>query len=249
MKKIFPLLYYIVKHELVLVALIILIVPTICLAVSDSVNVSVTVAPPQAPEITIITAYSDQHAISIQGKTIYKDQIIYLVDNLIGETLELQTDDQGNFIAIVDDSSRFVQIGQHQIVVLIEINQEECNHLEGEKILYYVNQDYQVTVDISNDQNVELLIDDISKKELEDLQRAHPNRDTSTTLIDNICNIAELGFGQENQRLTVWQWVVIVFSSLVIMMLLVKRWIRKKRQGKSFWSLDVGTYLYNKQNK
>lgn len=247
MKKVFRKLRNIRVSELVVIVLI--IIPFVCYAAQTNVNLSVTVAPPQAPEVTTITVYQSQHAISIQGETVYLDQLIYIEDMSIGETLELQTDDQGNFIAVLDDSSRFAQVGRHQIIAITEIDQEDCSHMESEEIVYNIDQDYQVTIDTSGDQQVELLTDDISRNELEDLQRSYPSKDTSTKFEHTSCCIAVLGLEQEAQRLIVWQWVVIVFAGLSIIFLLIKRWRRKKKQGKSFWDLGNGIYCHHDQPK
>lgn len=246
MKNIFKKIGNIRISELIIVVLI--IIPLACYAVQTNVNVSVTVLPPQAPKITTIIVYPDQSAIGIQGETDYKDQVISLTDQSIGETVQLHTDDQGDFIAVLDDSSRFTQVGHHQIVALVELEREDCSHIDGGIVGYSIDEDFQVTIDPGSSQDVALSDDDISRSELKALQKQNQQIDSSV-YIQEKCNGIAMVYTEELHRLAVWQWVVIIFAGLSIISLLIKRWRRKKKQGKSFWDLGNGVYCHHEQPK
>lgn len=216
---------------------------------NQNVNVSVNVPPPQDPEITTITVYPNLKSLSINisGETIYNTQLMWLEDQEVGEAVELTTDTGGYFVAALDASSQLTSVGSHQVFAWTTVEQEEVIMLKSDVLIYFVDEQFNITLDPASD-NVTLLTDDITEDEFKALQNKYQLSILSSDDYEEL-EYQRLSYEKMYSWFTVFQWVIYSILLIFVSYLIIKRWQRKKKKHKSFWSLGDGIYLEHGQSK
>ncbi|MBU1165232.1 hypothetical protein KKA15_06785 [Patescibacteria group bacterium] len=216
---------------------------------NQNVNVSVTVPPPQDPEITAVTVHPNLKALSISvaGETIYNTQLIWLEDQAVGEAVELTTDTGGYFVAALDESSQLTTVGPHQVIALLEIEQNETILLKSNIVTYTIDEKFDVVLDPING-DVALTVSNITEDEFTNLQERYKLRVLPSSDYEQL-KYRWLSYEQMFSWFTVFEWTIYVIILLFIPYLLIRRWRRKKAEHKSFWSLGDGIYFQHEQPK
>lgn len=211
---------------------------------NQSVNVSVIVEPLQDPQITTLTVYPNLKAlsISISGEAIYNTQLMWLEDQEVGEAVELTTETSGYFVAALDSSSQLTSVGSHQVIAIIEIEQDEVILLISEILAYSIDEEFNVTLDPFSGNDVILLTDDITEDEFKALQNKYQLSVLSSNEYERL-KYRRLSYEKMFSWFTVFQWTIYIITLVFVPYLLIRRWRRKKNQGKSFWDLGNGVYL------
>lgn len=210
---------------------------------NQNINIGVTVPPPQDPKITTVIAYPNLKApsIGIAGKTIYNTQLIWLEDQVTGQAIELITDTDGYFVATLDESSQFTSVGAHQVIALIEIEQDEVILLKSNVLSYSIDEQFNITLEPFSE-GITLLTANITEDSLKGLQDKYQLSILSSNDYAQLKN-RWLSFEQMFFWFTVFEWTIYVIVLLFVPYLLIRRWKRKKAEHKSFWSLGRGVYF------
>ena len=237
-KGIFKRLSLIIISELIGIAALI---PFTILAASN-VSVSVTILPPQAPEITSITAYPNLEAISIEGETVYNTQLLWLEDQVHGEAIQVVTDEKGNFVAALDSSSLATQEGPHKIVALIELVGEKALLLESNEVQYSIDENYNVIKEPFSDYDIIVSDQNITQDELGEMQKQYQLSILSSNKNQPLTYQAS-SYKKMSFWFIVWQWAILILSGTLIILLVIMRWRRKRFQHESFWSLGKGIHF------
>ncbi len=170
MKRFIKKLFSIEISELIV---LVVFVPSLwALLNNQNVNLSVTVAPLEDPQITTLTVYPNLKAlsISISGEAIYNTQLMWLEDREVGEAVELTTETGGYFVAALDNSSQMTSIGSHRVIALMEIEQDKVILLISDVLAYSIDEQFNVTLDPFSGNDVTLLTDNITEDEFKALQ-------------------------------------------------------------------------------
>lgn len=221
-------------------------IPFVFLISQGNVNVGVTAAPPQAPEITTITVHPNLRAITIAGESIYNTAKLYLEDTSRGRAVELSTDKDGRFVAALDPS-QFTKTGTHQVRAIIEIKQNNrYYYLESDLVTYSLDKNFNLVLDPADRSEVSVLTQDIASDKFKARQSQH--RLLALRPSEYQVFTETLSYYQEmNFWLTVYKWIIYLILITFIPFALLKRWQRKKAEHQSFWHLGNGVYVNHKQ--
>ncbi|MFC1687266.1 hypothetical protein ACFL0L_01710 [Patescibacteria group bacterium] len=222
---------------------IFVVIPFILLVQSNmNVNVSVFVAPPEDPVITEIIVHPHLYGYTIKGESIYNTQPVWIEDHSRAQIVEVNTDVDGNFTAVIDSKSKFTRFGSHHIVAHIEIKQDEVIFLESNEVIITIDEDFNLSLDPESKNNIVLSIDNITQEELENLQTQnnfsilpHTQYGAFTKYVNSYKNLSQL--------YTAYQLIIHLLILLFVLFSMTRRFERKKSSGKPFWSLGKGIYF------
>lgn len=219
------------------------VIPLILLVQSNAnINVSVFVAPPQDPIITEIISHPNLNALTIKGESIYNTETVQIEDQIQRQAVEVVTDVEGNFTAVIDGSSKLTWEGPHKIVAYIHIKQDQVIVLESDEVLFDIDEKFNVVFDSANTKDVLLSVNKITTEEIEILQTQndfsilpHAHYEAFKGYVSSYRNLSQL---YQSYQLVIY--LLILFFFLFAMTRRVKR---KKANGQSFWSLGKGIYF------
>jgi hypothetical protein len=218
------------------------LVPFMLFLNSQSIDVNLSVPPPQDPKITTIIVYPKLRAIGIVGETVYNRQVVWLEDQQVGEAVEITTDTNGHFVAALDSASAFVRPGAHQVVALVEIEQDKVFLVESNVLVYSIDDQFKVTLDPASRGDISLQISDITEEEFKALQATYQLRTLSADE-RQLLAYREMGLRAILFWFTVFQLIIYIILLVVIPYFILLRWRRKKAQHQSFWSIGKGIYF------
>lgn len=194
------------------------------------------------PQITTIIVYPNLKALSIGGDMGQSNKTMWLEDLEQDEISQLLTDENSDFIAALDHSCLTARKGLHRVVVYIATAEDESVLLSSDIVTFTIDDDFNVILDPSSANDVTLSSHNITRNELEDLQSKYQLKIIGAGDIQPLINRLK-SYTELVDRYVIWRWVIIIYSGLAIIFLIVRRWLRKRSQHKSFWSLGNGIYL------
>lgn len=216
--------------------------PFVILSLTNRVKLELVISPSENPAIKTITVHPNPRALSIGGQMGYANQLMWLEDQEQKEIIKLYTDENSNFIAALDSSSRLTRVGSHRVVALIEIVQDKTILLESEVLRYTIDNEFNVTLDPASRRTIAFRIQNITDDELKALQSKHQlsilSLDRNQEIKSQWTSIKEMFFW-----FAVYNWTIYAILLLFVPYLIVKRWRRKKAEHQSFWSLGRGIYF------
>jgi len=231
-----------------LIVLVVFIPSLWALSNNQNINLSVTILPPQDPQITTITVYPDLKALSISGEAIYNTQLMWLEDQEVGEAIELTIDTGGHYVAALDNSSQLTSVGTHKVIAWTTIEQDEVILLESNVLTYSIDEKFNVALDSISRDDVTLLTDSITEDEFKDLQDKYQLSVLSPSEYERL-KYQRLYYEKMRPWFTVFRWIIYIIVLVFVPYLLISRWRRKKAQHKSFWSIGKGIYFQHGQPK
>jgi len=225
--------------ELIVVGIVI---PLTFAGMSPSVNFSQEIMPIPDVQIKTIIFNPDLKILQIEGQTIFKNETLWIDDQEQGEVIKLTTDSNGRFIAAMDDSYLSASVGSHEIIAYVGVTNITTPLTGSSKAQYTINENYNVSLDLSKSQGITLLGGEIITSDLKVEQEKYQmklvsQRESQPTIYKAL----------SYKGVVFWQTVLKIFTLVIVVLIIVlaiiKRQRRKKALGQSFWSLGKGIYF------
>ncbi|MFH0952380.1 MAG: hypothetical protein V1838_04300 [Patescibacteria group bacterium] len=211
------------------------ILPITVFPLAANVNVNQQIMPAEVIEILSLNVHKNIKSITISGKSSFALKPVWLEDISTKQIVQLFANDRGEFVAVLDHNNPAAHLGPHEVVAYTGVLTEEIPYITSQLVKFDITDDYGIVLG-ENTSNVKVNYYNLSGEQLGQLRFEYRQENTSQDLY------SIYSYWENRVHLSYWNLLITSVSGLIIGILFMRRWHRKKRVGKSFWSLGRGIY-------